>query len=144
MRDIKFRAWDKKLLKWNLSVEISCFGEIQEYKFNGSAFHPKYQTDEDEWYGNEKGADRFVLCQFTGLQDKNGVDIYEGDILEVHNWGLRDGVIGISTIVWDNDNCGWRLSDCQIAEDFYDERRAIIKSIVIGNIYENPELLNNG
>lgn len=129
MRQIKFRAWDKKLNKWNLSVEIDCLGNIQEYEFNGSAFHAKYETDYDEWYGSEKGIDRFILCQFTGLLDKNGKEIYEGDILEGFDYpvGFMEGAFGCRILY---DQIFLILHNCPQKE-----------LLVLGNIYENPELL---
>lgn len=129
MRQIKFRAWDKKLNKWNLSVEIDCLGNIQEYEFNGSAFHAKYETDYDEWYGSEKGIDRFILCQFTGLLDKNGKEIYEGDILEGFDYPVEFwyGSFG-ARICYDLTFIP--LEQCESTE-----------LLVLGNIFENPELL---
>lgn len=127
-RDIKFRAWnpeDKKMY------------EVQGLCFNG-------QPSVTLQYGPLKkvSAYKVVLMQFTGLQDcaNRPVDIYEGDIIKVtrfEEWGTETDMI--SEVVF---SCGvfalkQRLIDegevCPLScEEHY---------VVIGNIYENPELL---
>jgi uncharacterized phage protein (TIGR01671 family) len=81
--------------------------------------------------------------QFTGLHDKTGKEIYEGDIL-AYKWEDRDGDEIVNHVIkWDNG----RFLMCPIKSVVrtwnihlhpYDE-----ESEVIGNIYENPELINN-
>lgn len=77
------------------------------------------------------------LMQWTGLVDKNGKDIYEGDILERT---LVSGIISRNDVYWDFG--AWQLyrqgvlSELELYEDSYD------RMTVIGNIYQNPELLN--
>lgn len=102
-RTIKFRSWDGKKM-WN---EFGLYG----HKLNAGLVAVADQGD--------------ILMQFTGLLDKNGVEIYEGDILTfgadnlpvVYEAGaFRMGDTGLSGLI---------LSD----------------HIVIGNIYENPELV---
>lgn len=73
------------------------------------------------------------LMQYTGLKDKNGVEIYEGDVVKWNN----NIQIGNSTIVF-YDGC-FRLEDYPFSE--YNKLETGSRIEVIGNIYENPELI---
>ena len=80
------------------------------------------------------------VLQFTGLTDKNGIEIFEGDIIKVQdyngNWS-RDG----AEVVFSNDYVGgWVISNGN--QNLNLGTRQIYLEI-IGNIYENPELLNS-
>jgi len=79
---------------------------------------------------------QFPLMQYTGLKDKNGKEIYEGDILHVF---LMDSPPEKHQVIWDKERAGFKLQD-RIAER-YGFYASNLKCEVIGNIYENPELL---
>lgn len=118
-REIKFRAWnkkDKKMFSW---------GQIQ-HKFDSV------------WWSDVNNG-RFVLMQYTGVKDQNGKEIYEGDIVHVTDFFHCDdkvykGVVKSAGGYYQiegqgirNSPLGWIISSDDIE--------------VIGNIFENPELL---
>jgi uncharacterized phage protein (TIGR01671 family) len=81
------------------------------------------------------------IMQYTGLKDKNGKEIYEGDVVSAH------GTLGVVT--WVNELALWDLDVIINGEHgsmtVYSQQNANgynIQREVIGNIYENPELLN--
>lgn len=138
-RVIKFRAWDKT------RNEMEYFTNPK----NGLLYQDGEMFVSSGWDGesnptfDEVETERFVLMQYTGLEDKNGVKIYEGDIIQFLNpagtqWtipfeiGFRDGCFGLA-------NLGGK-SLIQAIKDYSFE--PVGKNLeVIGNIHENPELL---
>lgn len=79
-----------------------------------------------------------TVGQCTGLKDKNGKLIFEGDILRFVN---DDGETSNYEVYWSNDEAGWciKKEDAFDAMDCWNETRESFE--VIGNIYDNPELL---
>jgi len=133
MRQIKFRAWDTKYKKmiftgFHLLGEVMAFGEIEEYCMktkgdNGSI---------GRWNDIE-------IMQYTGLKDKNGKEIYEGDWCEAE-FRDRKGIQVIQGQIIMDDYM-WCI-DCRgcVGDDIFSINRPYNFEI-IGNIYENPELL---
>lgn len=118
MRELKFRAWDETISKMKYEDE-----SIEVYQIS---YWRKY--------------DFYKVMQYTGLKDKNGKEIYEGDVLYNHEYQQKIKVI------WKNyqeDEDGWLKEKGSWGFRQLDDRplKAIfIKSLeVIGNIYENPE-----
>lgn len=130
MREIKFRAWHKELKRFapdHASIQIG--GGEPHVAFDG--FDGNFYTD--VWYLSD-----CVLLQYTGIEDKNGTEIYEGDILKCFG--------DVSIVSFNAKNfggvIGWNLLDREgEAREYYYGRTPSEEEEVIGNIYENPELL---
>lgn len=130
MRDIKFRAWDKKKNDWfddggSLYIELN--GNIN-FGWNGEVM--------DDY------TDRVILLQYTGLKDKNGVEIYEGDFLMAGDAYL--GVIKYHSTraQFIGKNIGETFQEDEY-DTLYTKNGRFNSAKVIGNIYENPELLED-
>lgn len=113
MREIKFRAWDKDAKKMFEAGYM-----YPAINFGGSVF--------DRQDGEEQSLDeQIVLMEYTGLKDKNGKEIYEGDVIE---WSSGNG------------------NKDRMEMKFYERHQGFMPYInysseIIGNIYENPELI---
>ena len=114
MREIRLRAWDKKTKSMfnNAYVDLN-YGKLE------------LQMVKDA-----------ILLQYTGLKDKNGKEIYEGDLVKD-----RKGEKWI--IEWCDQEVGWRLYKTFIYKNTTDVPSVVdfLDIEVIGNIYENPELV---
>lgn len=133
MREIKFRAWNK---------------ESNEMYYQDKTIHANFIFSGDTFIVDCKQireyipAEKVVLMQYTGLKDKNGRKIYEGDIVKIKAIAVRQEsrwhadvlveypVEVIEVVKWEID--GFHL----IANNWVEWDIE-----VIGNIYENPELL---
>lgn len=125
MREINFRAWDKKLK------------ELTNYSISG-IFIEFYNKDTDCWEIDREG-ERFILCQYIGLKDISGREIYEGDIVKATSFARWIGVVKYSdenqAFIFDDLDKKYR-GDSTVFMSQFDEGFKIL-----GNIYENPELL---
>ena len=87
-----------------------------------------------------------TVGQYTGLTDKNGTRIFEGDIVRHHN-GDPDAAVEKGKVYWDERSCGWRrTSNGAFHHGVVDTYKMSHECVyeVIGNIHDNPELLGGG
>jgi uncharacterized phage protein (TIGR01671 family) len=128
MREIKFRAWDTENEKMRIHDVVVC---------NGKQVIPVQTSGNDYWDATWEECEN-ILMQSTGLKDKNGVEIYEGDII-VGQFGYKEVVkIQEFNFITREDSCagyGFKLDSCNL-----DDIKKYVE--VIGNIYETPELLD--
>ena len=135
MREIKFRAWDKegnRMMRW---VDQIHWG-------NGSVIESIAQTTPLE--SHKRKGDDIVLMQFTGLKDKNGKEIYEGDVVDLPITDTCAGGGCCSKWIEGKDgNSGHmrRVVEWDAPNFYINPHGSNSKVEVIGNIYENPELL---
>ena len=116
MREIKFRAWDTKENKFETDLAMNLYGDLFDFN-EGTA-------DEGQIFWR----DHYILQQSTGLKDKSGREIFEGDILETR-YTKR-----IYKVYW--GGIGWEPFE----GNMNDPGDSHIYEI-IGTVYENPELL---
>jgi len=127
MREIKFRAWNLADKKWDKVSEV--FGMNDYFRDLGNGVFRFNRGD-------------VILMQYTGLKDKNGKEIYEGDILDITSTnssgtvspGKYKVVEGSGGFDIERESFGEPIT-CRLGEIPWGNNK------IIGNIYENKELL---
>lgn len=128
-REIKFRAWDRDnkemffVAKMTFRTDNDVFRIWGDKHFKEDIFHIVNPADCE-------------LMQYTGLKDKNGKEIYEGDIVK-----KVTGVYEISITPLGTQIGKYLVSYGVTGQDEFDENYTLENFRIIGNIYENPELL---
>nr|DAS36619.1 MAG TPA: YopX protein [Caudoviricetes sp.] len=133
MREIKFRAWDKNDKRIFIDPQMIDF-------YNKKIGYMQYQTEymPDTSYSIPVGFEEFEyseLMEWTGLYDKNGEDIYEGDII-FESFGEK-----YYKVIFENGSF-----KAEFNGDFDEYSFDLIDVVaqgceIVGNIYENPELI---
>ena len=129
----KYRAWHKT---WEE------MGKVKRIRFDddGNANNVLFKGKE---FGVNAKIDEFELMQSTGLKDKNGKEIFEGDI-------VTDGEFArivqyhqtLGFYMFDEEGNERFFSDSATLEDFEEDAKIVSEILeIIGNVYENPELL---
>ena len=122
-REIKFRVYDEDLKKMrylNNSHDFICFDE------KGNGYYHNMQTGLGEWFSD--------LMQYVGLKDKNGVEIYEGDIVRL----VYDNIEYIYQIIFDEEELDFKATNGKKNYGGNFQYLGCCEEIeIIGNIYEN-------
>ena len=126
MKDFKFRVWD---------IERECY--LDETELAGITPDGKYILYiEEEEISKLEIEGNYTLEQYTGLTDKNGKEIYEGDVVNIQ--GIKYYVDFEHGGFWfNNDNLKWK------ANRPFTHFQEINDTEVVGNVHENPDLLED-
>ena len=139
-REIKFRAKRKDNNKW-------AFGDLVKDNAGGAWIETNLQTwrencDDVDAFGSRLYVDIDTVGQFTGLTDKKGREIYEGDVLRINN----GAVTFLCVVTWNSEVGSWCL---RFIEELKEGTRPLGRWLcdrdydieLTGNIYDNKELL---
>ena len=125
-RTIKFRAWDK-MSKYMVDVDTIDFT-------NGYATEIRSKDIENKPIKRRHLFEYIVLMQYIGLTDKNGKEIYEGDLVRCLN-------NHVGKVYWDNSSASFEVTNYWNISDDWPSRAFIEgKPEIIGNTWENTEL----
>ncbi len=113
-RQIKFRAWH---------MPFGSKGPMQQMLHTRASSFLSFA---------EMNPDAYIVEQFTGLKDKNGKDVYEGDLLKI-KYPFSDND-EICEVKWSNSDAGFIIGNFQLW-------KVVPKSVVVGNVHEDKDLL---
>lgn len=130
-----------KLRAWKKYDSPEMFRDIAFIDFNKKLLGVNYKVSKLTTRLDIETLDKFIIMQSTGLKDKNGVEIYEGDVINCRN-SFRNPMTGSGSlsinrdfkIIFENGEFKAKGFDIRL-------KNILSYSEVIGNIYDNPELL---
>ena len=156
MREIKFRAWHKKVKDMFPVRTLDVFGSLVCF-----VTREQYEKHKDKkwgiWFPSEVTFGQtppynYELMQYTGIKDKNSKEIYEGDLVQVCTWDdtginqtldLREVTYVFRTDIYNlgafSLACRKEIKKVDLSLEEMVQAQKEIE--VVGNIYENPELL---
>lgn len=138
MREILFKAKRIDNGEWEIGSLIAL--PNGDYEIANKCQNP---PDSDPMWGKcviTHKVDPSTICQYTGLTDKNGQKIWENDVVEtIYNGKQNPNYV----VIWDKDDLGFLATN---GKEHYGTNSEYLgcceEIIVIGNIFDNPELLN--
>ncbi len=130
MRELKFRVWSEDQKTYDYKFPYNSIGDFYV------STHGVVYSDFGNTVAPEVRQKAFVIEQYTGLKDKNGKEIYEGDIVLIAYQGRTPYVV-----IYREEDCSFVCNNEFIVDYFH-----LFKGVpqcyeVIGNIHENPELV---
>ena len=133
-REIRFRVWDEDYKKMVYPIGI-------DWETKKPNIIYRYWTNDKKNIGSKIGMpvhkELSVLMQYTGLKDKNGKEIYEGDVVNGAIFGSSYSLGQV--LMWCGEWLVYPLARIEGMASVYDQKHFLE---VVGNIHENPELLN--
>jgi uncharacterized phage protein (TIGR01671 family) len=146
MKEIEFRAWDDGKKEWLLGYELKNLGGFS--LFGECVLLGEWSQVLDQFVFERHGhkQDDLIVMQFTGLNDKNGKQIYEGDIVKVATRSEINGLLysDLGSVIFSENvgSFGVEIPNGENGSVTWSMQHFVLNEFeVVGNIYENPELL---